>query len=63
MKYYKKNGTLFDTRNSNFMLGRAADCVPQKITHRFRYKAFGNCLKKTTVNSKIPDYGALKTQY
>lgn len=46
MKYFKKNGTLFDTRTSNFMLRRAADCVPQMIIRRLRYMAFGNCLIK-----------------
>jgi hypothetical protein len=46
MKYYKKNGTLFDTRNSNFVSDLVTNCVHQKTTHQLRYKAFGNCLIK-----------------
>ncbi len=46
MKYLKKNGTLFDTRNSYFVSGLVTDCVYKKITRRLRYKAFGNCLIK-----------------
>jgi hypothetical protein len=51
MNSYQKIGTLFETNNGIVPGQIAAIDVHRTLTEQHRYKPFGNCFLKNTVNT------------